>query len=149
MWRRRSSTAARSAAHSRVSVTSMPVPTTWVTAPSASVSAVFDHSISRSSPSRVRQWNSDPHGRLAGLERLECRNDDGALLARHQVEQPALGLEIAGAVSGELLAGSVPAHEGADGVGDDDQRGRRVEHGIQQPTVPVDGNRFARTGRHR
>ena len=36
----------------------MPVPTTWVTAPSASVRAVFDHSISRSSPSRVRQWNS-------------------------------------------------------------------------------------------
>ena len=58
MWRRRSSTAARSAAHSRASVTSMPVPTTCVTAPSASVSTVFDHSISRSSPVRVRQWNS-------------------------------------------------------------------------------------------
>ena len=58
MWRRRSSTAARSAAHWRASVTSMPVPTTCVTEPSAPVSAVFDHSISRSPPSRVRQWNS-------------------------------------------------------------------------------------------
>ena len=30
----------------------------YVTSPSGPVSAVVDHSISRSSPSRVRQWNS-------------------------------------------------------------------------------------------
>ena len=84
MWRRRSSAAAARRPAARVGHVDAG-PDEVGHRPSGPVSAVVDHSISRSSPSRVRQWNSARTGD-SPASAPRCRLGDGALRVRDQVE---------------------------------------------------------------
>ena len=87
----------------------------YVTLPSGPVSAVVDHWISLSSPSRVRQWNSARTGDSPARSARMPASAHVPLVGRHQVEQRVRRLELGRAVAEQLLAGAVPPDEPAAG----------------------------------